>query len=323
MPLAGGSYPVGHLFPVGGSCCAALGRVIGTLSWTHTALATVTPGPDIHWFAEVPGVVVATPARASGWAKGTDRIPGCPGDSEESPLFSGFPDGAPCNDPLGMQAAPDCAGLDCEGNTGADDLRTTGTFGGIPGIPTVVGRRKSFDPGGYAPTLYGVGALSVIDATLGLPAGAANQDQSEAVESLRCPLIGNCFGAAAACILDTDCGPVGPCVGRTRRCDLSFAPVPCLGLGDFDGDLVCDPVDSCPTVPDLGADPDGDGVDEACDNCRDLPNPAWPVANSTANRHRTGGGVAGGVYRGQLDDDVDGRGNRCDMDYNQAQTVVG
>jgi hypothetical protein len=89
------------------------------------------------------------------------------------------------------------------------------------------------------------------------------------------------------------------------------------GGDDFDLDMIPDAGDSCPTVPNIG-DSDLDGVDDACDNCRDLANPPWTGA--TTNRHRTGGGTGG---LGQLDDDVDGRGNRCDFDYTQSAIAVG
>ncbi|MCI0635424.1 MAG: PQQ-dependent sugar dehydrogenase, partial [Actinobacteria bacterium] len=86
---------------------------------------------------------------------------------------------------------------------------------------------------------------------------------------------------------------------------------------DVDSDGVSNAQDSCPTVSNLG-DPDGDSVDNACDNCLDVANP--PFSGATTNRTRTGGGLNG---LGQLDDDADGRGNACDMDYNQGQAVVG
>lgn len=97
-----------------------------------------------------------------------------------------------------------------------------------------------------------------------------------------------------------------------------FIQLSAVGWRDSDGDGVPDFSDSCPTVTNAGSDPDGDGVDQACDNCRDLPNP--PFTGATTNRHRTGGGTIG---LGQLDDDVDGRGNHCDLDFNQAQAGVG
>jgi hypothetical protein len=89
------------------------------------------------------------------------------------------------------------------------------------------------------------------------------------------------------------------------------------GGDDFDGDLVVDANDTCPTVQNIG-DPDGDAVDNACDNCRDVANP--PFSGATDNRTLTGGGLGG---LGQLDDDADGRGNACDMDYNQAAINIG
>jgi hypothetical protein len=60
---------------------------------------------------------------------------------------------------------------------------------------------------------------------------------------------------------------------------------------DSDFDLVCDPVDNCPLVPNGGpaqTDADGDAVGDVCDNCPALANPT------------------------QTDTDGDGLGNACD-----------
>ena len=56
------------------------------------------------------------------------------------------------------------------------------------------------------------------------------------------------------------------------------------------------------------ADSDGDGVGDACDNCRTVSNP--PTA--------TPGHLATG---GQPDDDLDGIGNECDGDFDQSDFV--
>jgi hypothetical protein len=90
----------------------------------------------------------------------------------------------------------------------------------------------------------------------------------------------------------------------------------CGDLGDEDGDNICDEGgpdycsggetencnDNCPTMPNADqADDDADGVGQVCDNCLDHPNPR--LESPLAFQNVTGG---------QLDQDMDGHGNRCD-----------
>jgi hypothetical protein len=84
------------------------------------------------------------------------------------------------------------------------------------------------------------------------------------------------------------------------------------GQQNFDADMNGDACDACETIVDDGTDGDMDGVPDACDSCTAVTNGA--VAGSpTTNRS---------FISHQRDDDVDGRGNSCDFDYNNAGATV-
>ncbi len=328
VALSGGTYAAGKIFPVdpppGAACCNGGGNILTTKNTTFgnaRANTSVNGAGALTWLAGTQGTQPPTTAfmRAAGWGPGANRVVGCIGDNSEVAGGSQFPNANPCNDALGLTVQNKCTGDDCTDlSTGADDVAITASIGGAPAVRAVAGRAKVGRPGGVSPNLpivYTIGGLTGIDIDIGAPFGAQNTDFSAIVEGMTCPMVGACAIGGARCVLDSDCagGANGPCQNRVKECANIF---------ELDGDGIPDELDTCPTVFNIG-DPDGDGVDNACDNCSDLPNPAWPVASSTANRHRTGGGIAGGVYRGQLDDDVDGRGNRCDFDYNQGPVGIG
>jgi len=83
---------------------------------------------------------------------------------------------------------------------------------------------------------------------------------------------------------------------------------------DLDGDGIDDATDRCPTLANAGVDTDGDGVDNVCDTCTNQANAPIAVGTPVA-ANRT-------LVSRQFDDDADGRGNRCDFDYNQAGLTI-
>ncbi len=333
-PLENGSYAVGTVFPVdptGPPCCAATGNVTGVLDKaTESVRPVITENAGaITWPEGSAGSVQTAPLRTSGWGGGANRTPGCPGDS--SLVGAPAPDPGPCNDPLGGSSF--CTGGDCEGNTGADDVRTTATIGGVANVPALNARAKvpdRFATGTSAPTLYGVATFTGLDVDVLSP---SDTDFSAAVELLHCPMIGACSEAPTQdCIRDADCGAGNTCLNRVKRCvtlepdcedpDMDGVYV-CAGgdncpdrfnpdQANFEGDALGDACDACETVVNAGVDTDMDGVDNACDTCTNQGNPqlaGTPVLNRTFVSH-------------QRDDDADGRGNRCDFDYNNTGVAI-
>ncbi len=118
-------------------------------------------------------------------------------------------------------------------------------------------------------------------------------------------LCDNCPAVPNPAQADADMDGVG---NDCDNCPLA----PNIGQGDFDGDTLGDACDACETMLNAGTDADADGVDDVCDTCTLQSNPRLP----------TPPGVNRSLISHQRDDDTDGRGNRCDFDYNNLGVVV-
>ncbi len=125
------------------------------------------------------------------------------------------------------------------------------------------------------------------------------------------------FGSGFGPITDLELGPDG----HVYAVDIAFGTVYRIAGGsdaDADGDGVPDSGDNCPTVANPGQQDGGgglevppDGVGDACDNCVNANNPRVGPSVSAylaANPWRT-------LTGGQIDDDHDGYGNKCDAKF--------
>jgi hypothetical protein len=131
---------------------------------------------------------------------------------------------------------------------------------------------------------------------------AATQDPDADFVGVRCD---NCPTVPNNDQVDSDLDGLGD---RCDNCRLVANPL----QEDFDADGAGDVCDACETIVDSGVDSDGDGVDDICDTCRTFSNPQLPGA-PTPNRT---------FISHQRDDDADGRGNRCDFNFDNIGPVI-
>jgi glucose/arabinose dehydrogenase len=121
------------------------------------------------------------------------------------------------------------------------------------------------------------------------------------------------FGSEFGAVTDLELGPDGDLYavdianGTVYRIS---GPAP-----DTDLDGILDVSDNCPTVANAGQQDGGgglevpaDGVGDACDNCVTANNPRQVASYLTTNPWRT-------LTGGQIDDDHDGYGNKCDAKF--------
>jgi hypothetical protein len=288
---AGGTFVNGTTLNIGEPCCGT--GAGANVAWDPAALGTVQPGSAGGFgYRYGPGggdVFVSDWALTYDKGPGPDGIPGCIGDNVN--VLNGTD---ACNQklgfgPIGSKADPAFA-------TGQDD-RAIMLPMGVATIPASSAKFQWRDADastvayfGLAqnpPTTNSIAAFTLRDLQVFVPRSA---DVLVKVSTTQCPL--------------TDDGPV---------CAPGGPAAP-----DADGDGVPDSTDNCPSVANPGQE-DGagglevtiagafspDGVGDACDNCVRVNNPRQAAGYLTTNPWRT-------LTGGQIDDDHDGYGNRCD-----------
>jgi hypothetical protein len=280
----------GSTLNIAEACCLTVGNV----TWQAANLGTVTPGSEggfqYRYGPAVPEQFVSNFGLVYDKGPGPDGIPGCMGDNNNT--LNGTNS---CNQRLGLIAGVKTNPYYA---TGQDDRAIMRTVGSVF-MPAVGARFKYIDASpatvahfGLAqnpPTTSSGAAFTLRDLNVFAERSA---DVLVKVNTTQCPLTAT--GPACEDVVD-----------------------PCGGL-DADGDLVCDGVDNCPTIANPGQENGGgglevpvDNVGDACDNCVRANNPrVSPDAATylTANPWRT-------LTGGQIDDDNDGYGNRCDAKF--------
>ncbi len=295
----GGTFANGSALDIDAPCCGTGAGV--DVVWGPEALGTVLPGFEFGFgyrYGIDNDVFLSDWALVHDKGPGPDGIPGCIGDS------SHFDEGInACNQRLGFGApGPKTAGFFATGQDDRAILRTVGA-GQRPAVGArFAWRNASPDVQAYfgtvqnPPTINTAAAFALRDVAVLIP---RSLDLLAKLNATACPLT----DTGAACRLVDHCIAAG---------------------GDFDYDGICDVDDNCPTVANPGQE-DGAGglevnlfgafapdrVGDACDNCLRVQNPRVTpdVADYlAANPWRT-------LTGGQIDDDHDGYGNRCDAKF--------
>jgi len=349
----GGTFTNGVQLNIDEPCC---GTGAGTnVAWDAAALGTVVPGSEDGFsYRYGPGggdIFLSDWALTYDKGPGPDGIPGCIGDNVN--VLNGVD---ACNQRLGFGTVG--AKTNAFFATGQDDRAIQYTIGAatMPASgPKFQWREASAATVAYfglaqnPPTTNAVAAFTLRDLEV---FALRSADVLVKVNTTQCPLrdtgpdcaTENCDAAGGDADLDGVCQDVD-------NCDLVANPT----QTNSDGDTLGDACDNCPLVTnetqtdtDLDADGDlcdncpsvanpgqedgagglettmagafsPDGVGDVCDNCVRVNNPRQALPGYlTTNPWRT-------LTGGQIDDDHDGYGNRCDAKFTgtPAQAVGG
>ena len=109
---------------------------------------------------------------------------------------------------------------------------------------------------------------------------------------------------------------------QSRMVQPSVAPIPAPTVvnpaqENADLDSTGDACDPCPEIAnEAPLDSDGDRVADACDNCPLTANERYDADSNLSTATNESGSLIRTTTGGQLDDDANGVGNACEMDFN-------